>query len=179
MHFVAVHARHVEAAPPTRFVEHAVVACAFRAEAEVVADQHVARAEPAHQHVADECFGGEAGKGRIEAQHDRLVDAAALELGELVAQRRDARGRGLGLARALREPVARIRLERHHARWQAAMRGLGHEQREHRLVPAVHAVEVSDREGAGGGDSGVVEAAKHLHAAIIGGGSAARPSHPR
>ena len=44
----------------------------------------------------------------------------------------------------------------------------GDQQREHRLVAAMDAVEVADRQGAGGGDSGVVEAAKHLHAAIIG-----------
>jgi hypothetical protein len=50
------------------------------------------------QHVADERVGRLRGETLVEAQHHHLVDAAALELGELVAQRRDARRRGLGLA---------------------------------------------------------------------------------
>ena len=41
-------------------------------------------------------------QARIEAQHHALVDAAARELGQLVAQRGDARRRQLGLAGAAR-----------------------------------------------------------------------------
>ena len=52
VHLVADHARDVEAARRAGGVEHRVVAGAARAEAEVVADQDVARAEPGDQHVA-------------------------------------------------------------------------------------------------------------------------------
>ena len=39
----------------------------------------------------------------------------------------------------------------------------------------MHAVEVADREGAGGGDSGMVEAAEHLHRARLSAWLWARP----
>ena len=116
----------------------------------------------------------------VEAQQDHVVDAAALELDDLVAQRGDARRRQLGLAGAAREEVARVRLEREHAGGHAAMARLVAQQRQHGLVAAMHAVEVADgqrraasREGEGGEGA---EAAMDLHGGIIGwAGRAADP----
>ena len=61
------------------------------------------------------------------------------------------------------EEVARMRLESQHAGRQAAVPRLGVQQREHRLVAAVHAVEVADRQRTGGSDAGVAPAAEDLH----------------
>ena len=47
------------------------------------------------------------------------------------------------------------------------MLGLVAQQRQHRLVPAVHAVEVADRQGASRCDTGMVEPSEKQHAAII------------
>jgi hypothetical protein len=96
-----------------------------------------------------------------------VLDAAALELDDLVAQRGDARRRQVGLAGAAGEEVARVRLEREHAGGHAAMARLVAQQRQHRLVAAVHPVEVADgqrraasRQGEGCEGS---EAAMDLH----------------
>jgi hypothetical protein len=61
-------------------------------------------------------------------------------------------GGQFGLFQRSGEIVARVRLEGQHAAGHAALRGLVVQQRQHRLVPAVHAVEVADRQGAGGRD---------------------------
>ena len=50
------------------------------------------------------------------------VDAAALELAQLVAQRRDALRCGSGWPRSWAKMVARVRLEGQHRRRQAAVR---------------------------------------------------------
>ena len=54
VHFVALHARHVETGRIARGIEHRVVAGAAGAEAKVVADQHIACAQATQQHVVDE-----------------------------------------------------------------------------------------------------------------------------
>ena len=80
-------------------IEHRVVAGALGAEAEVVAHQHVLRAQAAHQHVVDEGLGNLGRQPGIERKHHALVDAAARQFGQLVAQGGDAGGRQFGLAR--------------------------------------------------------------------------------
>jgi hypothetical protein len=144
VHLVAEHARHVETQSRPGFVEHGVVAGAARTEAEVVAHQHVARTHAPHQHVADEGLRRHGGERVVKACHHHVLDAAALEFGQLVAQRGNARRRGVGLAQAAREVVARVRLESQHAGRQAAVARFVRQQRQHRLVAAVHAVEVAD-----------------------------------
>jgi hypothetical protein len=57
MHFVAVHAGHVEALGAAKRIQHRVVAGAMGAEPEIVADQHVLCAQAAHQHAVDEGLG--------------------------------------------------------------------------------------------------------------------------
>jgi hypothetical protein len=102
-----------------------------------------------------------------------VVDAAAFEFDDLVAQRGDACRRELGLAGAASEEVARMRLEGEHASRHAAMAGLVAQQRQHRLVAAMHAVEVADgqrRATPSERESGErAEAAMDLHGRIIGG----------
>jgi hypothetical protein len=107
------------------------------------------------------------GQTPVKRQHHDLLHAAALEFGELVAQRGDARGGQFWLFQRAGEIVARVRLEGHHATRHAAVRGLVVQQRQHRLVPAVHAVEVADGQGAGRRDTGVVEAAENLHREVL------------
>ena len=166
MYFVALHARDVEARGIAGGVEHRIVAAAPGAEAEIVADEHVACAEAAQQHAVDEGLWRQGGQRLVEAQHDGLLDAAALELGELVTQRRDAcrrLERAAGAAGLRGEEVARMRLESQGAGRHAAVPRFADQQRQHGLVAPVHAVEVADRDGAGRSDAGVVVAAKHLH----------------
>ncbi len=167
MHLVALHARHVEALRLARTVEQGIVARAPGAETEVVAHQHVAGTQTAHQHLLNEGLRRQRGERFVEAQHHDLRHAAALELGQLVAQRRDAWRRQLGLAGSLGEEVARMRLERQHARRQAAVPRLVGQQREHGLVAAVHAVEAADRQRAGACDLGMVKAAEDAHGARL------------
>jgi hypothetical protein len=167
VHLVAHHPGHVEAERAAGGVQHRVVAGAPRAEAEIVAHQHVAHAQSRHQHVGDEALGRQGREVLVEAQQDHVVDAATLQLEHLVAQRGDARRGEFGLAGAAREEVARVRLEGEHAGRHAAMARLVAQQRQHGLVAAVHAVEVADgqrraafREGEGGEGA---EAAMDLH----------------
>ncbi|WP_036248788.1 hypothetical protein [Methylibium sp. T29] len=169
VHLVAHHPRHVEALAFAGGVEHRVVAGPLRAEAEVVAHQHVARLHAAQQHVVDEGLRRLVGEGLVEAQHDDALHAAARQFAELVAQRGDARrrlGRGAGTRG---EEVARMGLEGQHGAEQVAVLGLALEQRQHRLVAAVHAIEVADRDGrrAAIGQQDVVQTSEHLHRRII------------
>jgi hypothetical protein len=54
VHLITHHASDIEALALTGGVEHRIVAGAARAEAEVVADQHVPGAQAGQQHVVDE-----------------------------------------------------------------------------------------------------------------------------
>ena len=128
VHLVTHHAGDVEAVlflcRGACGVEHRVVACTLGAEAEIVAHQHVARAQATLQNLGDEGLRRHRREGIVKGRDDDLVDAAAFELGEFVAQRGDAHRRGFGPAGAAREVVARVRLEGQHAARQAAVAGL-------------------------------------------------------
>jgi hypothetical protein len=114
VHLVAHHARDVEAPLRPGGVEHGVVAGPAGSEVEVVADQHVTRAQPAHEHAVDEVLRRHRGQAIVEPCHHHMVDAAALQLGQLVAQRGDARRRQFGPPGLAREVVARVGLEGQH-----------------------------------------------------------------
>ena len=148
VHLVTHHAGDIEAVLAAQPVQQRVVALAARAEAEIVADQHVARAQPAHQYLLDEGLRRLAGQALVEAQHHDFLRAAVLQFGQLVAQGADARRREFGSALLAGEPVPRVRLEGQHAGAQRAVPGLVGQQCQHGLVPAVHAVEVADGHGA-------------------------------
>ena len=178
MHLVAHHAGDVETGSRPGGVQHRVVAGAPGAETEIVADQHIACMQALLQHIGDEGLRRHRCEGVVETQHHRVVDAAALQLGQLVAQRRDARRRRLGLAGLACEVVARMRLEGQHAGRHAAVPRFADQQRQHRLVAAVHAVEIADRDGAAGQAAASTEAkaAMDLHRPDYPGG---RPSNRR
>ncbi len=163
VHFVALHARHVETGRIARGIEHRVVAGAAGAEAKVVADQHVACAQAAQQHVVDEGLRRLRREALVEAQHDGLLDAAAFEFGQLVAQVGDARRRVGCTPGPGGEEVTRVRLEGHHAGRHAAVPRLADQQGQHGLVATVHAVEVAYRQGAVGRDVGMAETAQDSH----------------
>jgi hypothetical protein len=165
VHLVALHARDVKTQGRTGGVEHRIVAGALGAEAEVVTDQDVPDAQRLHQDVLDECLRRQRGQASVEGQHHTLVDAAALELFQLVAQGGDA-GRGeFGLAVLRSEKVARVRFEGHGAGGHSPVACLVLQQRQHGLVATVHAIEVADgeRTALGRGQGAVPEAAEDFH----------------
>ena len=133
-----------------------------------------ADARATHQSVVDEALRRLGGEAFVEAQHDHLLDAATLELGQLVAQRGHAPRRLLGRARQSREIVARVGLEAEHATGHAAVPGFVVEQRQHRLVAAMHTIEIADGQRAGGCDARMAETSENLHAAIMAAWSWAR-----
>ena len=149
VHLVAHHAGDIEAFAAAGRIQHGVVAGPFGAEAEVVTHQHVARLQAPYQHVADESLRRHGGEAFVEAHNHCVVDAAAFQFGQLVAQRRHARRCSEWLARQAREVVARVRLEGQHAGRHAAVPCFVDQQRQHGLVATVHAVEIADGHGRG------------------------------
>ena len=160
---ITVHAGHIKAEVVPGFVQHRVVACALGTKTKVVADQHVAYAQALYQHVVNEGLRCLAGEGGVKGQHHRLIDAAACQLLQLVAQRGDTCRGQLGLASDLGEVVTRVRLEGHHAAGHFAVLGLTVEQRQHGLMTPVDTVKVADGQRASVGDVGMVKTAKNLH----------------
>ena len=134
-------AHRFDAEHPRGGAQRAQVAAAPLAEAEILADQQPACADATDEHVVDEHVGRERGELGIEA-HD--VHAIHTQLGEafqLGAQRGQPRRR-----RFVGEELARMRLERHHGgRQREILRGFG-EPGEHRLMAAMDAVEIADRQ---------------------------------
>lgn len=112
-----------------------------RAVAEVPPDEQPRRAESVHQHILHEALRREGRESRVEARHVHAIDARGREALDLLAQARQTRGRVVG-----REEFARLRLEGEHAGQDAEFARLGDQPREHRLVTAVHAIEIADRE---------------------------------
>src|SRR5262245_21554330 len=135
------------------------IAGALAAEAKIIADHDVAHAEPGQQHPLDEGIGSKRSKGRIEGQHEGDIDAEALQQGEL------ARQRGEFEVRLVRLKVfARMRLEdqRRGRRLELTSQRLHLAQQ--RLMAAVHAIEIADRQHrAGGGGWNVLVVGKNLH----------------
>ena len=76
------------------------------AEAEVVADHHMAHAQPLHQHAVDEGLRRQPGQGGVEAHHHRHIEPERLQQRQLARQRRQAEMRLVRL-----EELARMRLE--------------------------------------------------------------------
>ena len=164
MHFIRLHARHIKTQPRPGRIQHGVVARTLRAEAKVIAHQHIAHAQPAHQHLLDELLRRQRRQRGVKGQHDGLADSAAGQLGQLVAQRTHPRRGQTAAARGGGKPVARMRLERHHTTGHAPVPRLVLQQRQHGLMAPVHAVEVAYRQRATGRNAGVMQTAKNLHA---------------
>src|SRR5690606_297958 len=132
-----------------------------RAEAEVVADQQEAGAQPLDDDLVDEGLRREPGQRLVEPGDAHPVDAAGSERLELVALGEDAR-RGLA-AVARREEFARMRLEGQHAAREPPAAGLLDEPAEHRLVSAMDAIVVADRQRAVGALVGGRQSAEDIH----------------
>jgi hypothetical protein len=93
------------------------------------------------QHLDDEGFGALAGQLGIEMQHEQVVDAHGLELAGLDPQRRQAERR---LVRA--EELARMGLEGEDRVGGAEFARLLGGRGDHRLVAAMDAVEIAERD---------------------------------
>ena len=117
------------------------VALAPASEAKVITDEHPLRMHAFFKDVVNECLRTERREPRIEPRDlsDRYT-IRAKEV-ELRAQRGQSRRRVIR-----REKLARMRLERHDRRRQPQVFGRFDETRQHRLVAAMDAVEVADRE---------------------------------
>jgi hypothetical protein len=119
--------------------QHGRVAAAILAEAEIVADHHMGDAEAVHQHVRDEDIRRAPDHVGIEGQHEGGIDAEILQVPHLDAERRQAEMRFVGL-----EEAPRMRLEGQHAELGVQPLGLGLGLGQHRLMAAMHAVEIPD-----------------------------------
>jgi hypothetical protein len=69
VHLVAVHARHIKPVGRASGVKHGVVARPLGAKTEIVAHQHIARAQAAHKHLVDEGLGRLGCQPRVKWQH--------------------------------------------------------------------------------------------------------------
>src|ERR1700722_7072334 len=105
----------LEQGRPTRgealvFGEHLRIALGAIAEAEVLADRHVACAERVDEHVVDELTRAALGEVCVESDHDQLLYAKCLHQLGLHLQRGEQLGRVLG-----RHDRRRVWVKREHA----------------------------------------------------------------
>ena len=163
VHFEAHHPRHVETVGVAELIQQCVVPGALGAEAEVVPDHHQAGAQLIHQDALDEVLRAEAGQGFVKAQHHQMVHPTVLQRRAGVTQRGNARWCEFGPALNAGEMITRMGLEAHHTAGQPALAGLVGQQGQHRLMAAVHTVEVADRQRAGALAGGGKSAAEDLH----------------
>ncbi len=108
-------------------------------EAQIITDHHIARTKPAHQHRVDERLCGEPAEAGIETDPQQTVHAKPGKHAKLLAKAHQARR---GLLRC--EILTRQRLEDDHGRGQPALTRARQQVDNHRLVPAVHAIEGTD-----------------------------------
>ena len=129
--------------PKTQLATHAeqklAVAAASVPEGEVVARDHVACRQASDQDLLDEGFGGPARERRIEPQHDQEIDPHGLETTRLETKRRQAEGFRIGL-----EHPSGMGLEGQHPPLDAGVAGDASGLGDHRLVAAMHPVEIAD-----------------------------------
>jgi hypothetical protein len=119
------------------------IALPAMAEDEIVADDRLAQAEPADQHLADEILGAQRGEFEVEMKIVEQRDAEAGQQLGLDAKGRQAKRRGARL-----EDAARMRLEgedgvRHVGNSRQLAR-LGNDE----LMAEMDAVEIADGDGA-------------------------------
>ncbi len=121
-----------------RFQQRGIAAPAA-AEHEIIADHHMGDAEPLVQHGLDEFLGAERRHRRVEMQAHREVAAERRHFAHLGAEGRQPERR-----RVRPEILARMRLERDDAEALAGRhRARPHD---HRLMAAMHPVEIADGE---------------------------------
>ncbi len=109
------------------------------AEVEVKPDHGAAHREPLDQDAADEVGRGQMGQRSVEGKHDRAVESGRRQqpqFGGLVGQP-EQRLAGI-------EESARMRLESQRRGRLAQSLGAAARNRNHRLVAAMHAIEIAD-----------------------------------
>ena len=122
-----------------------------------------------HQHFFDEILRRQCGEASVEMFDDHAVDTGGRQRFQLVAQIGNALWHQLdiGFCRAgafkLGEKFARMRFEGHHGGVELQSRGGCAHLREQRLVAAMYAVEIADRQCAGRTRCGVGKSSKYLH----------------
>lgn len=118
------------------------VALAGLAEAEVVADDHVADAQAADQDVRDKVPGGRGGEAGVEIQDGKTVDPEGGHEVGLDLERGQAEQRQVGA-----EVCPGVRFEDHDRHRAGDGRGGPRGRLQHRLMAAVDPVEISDGDG--------------------------------
>ena len=169
MHFVAVHAGYIKALVLACGIEHGVVTRTLCAKTKVVAHQHISHTQTLQKHLVNEGLRLLLSQARIKGDNNNLIDAAARQLGQFVAQSGNAFGRQFGFMQQGREIVARVGLKGHHTTGNAPVRGFIFEQGQHGLMAPVDAVKVTNGQGASGRNARMFEAAKYLHGGSYGG----------
>ena len=114
---------------------------AVLAEGDVEADRDVGHAQALVQHALGELAVGQVLHLGVERQDVEQVDAQGFERAGLLAGGHQAEGRGVGL-----EDAAGVRLEADHPQRRAGLLGGAGGERDHRLVPAMDAVEIAERD---------------------------------
>lgn len=130
------------------------VAATTRAEGKIVTANHMAAAQPLQQHVLDEGIGWKCCETRIEMLRQHRVDAVLLEQPHLPRRQRETER-----ARVGDEETPRMGLECQDHDRPAERRGMLDRARQQRLMTAMHAIEVAQRDHAAlpsGRDSGPI-----------------------
>src|SRR5262249_57862005 len=83
----------LEAVLRAELAEAARVAAAVAADGRVVAENDAVRAQAPDQDLRDELLGGQLAQRLVEAQHERRVDAGALDLAQAMVEREQRLGR--------------------------------------------------------------------------------------
>jgi len=129
------------AAPAAETFQKRDIAGALRAEAKILADQEPPRLEPLRQHLLDEGIRRQRRERAVEPLNVGALHAVRREQLDLLAQRRQARGRG-----PRGEEFAWVGLEGEHTGLQPARSRAREQALQQGLVPAVDAVEIPDGE---------------------------------
>ena len=121
--------------------EHLDVACPPVAEAEVLADHDLARAEPAREHVVDELGGGLLAEVVGEGEREQILDPELGQEPRLDPERREPGRRLVG-----GQDLARVRLEGDHPERRAERPRLLARAGDQGAMTPMHAIEVADRD---------------------------------
>src|SRR5262249_43810387 len=114
-------------------------ACAIEAEMKIEADGDTCDVKACEENATNKVLRRQAGERRVEAQHDRAGKSGRGQEPQLRALVGEAEQRLLGS-----EETARMRLEGERRGWPGERLGARQRCRDHRAMPAMHAVEITD-----------------------------------
>ncbi len=144
-------------------LEHRPVAPALCAEAEIVADQQVPGLKAFDDDPIDEILRGNSGEACIEVRDTNAVDAMFGQRIEFVALSQNTSRSSDLVGGQLRKVFTWMRLEGQHAGRYAKRVSPLPESGQDRLVSAMHAVEIADRQRTGSALFGGWQQAKDFH----------------